>query len=67
MVAPRLSLLLILLQVSPLTWRSHHRAVGDFADEPCPHLGVGLPVYEPGFVPLAVFDGSFASKLTKIK
>ena len=56
-----------LLQVSPLTWRSHHLAADNHSKEASPHLGVGLPVYEPGFAPLAVFDGSFASKLAKIK
>ena len=30
------------------------------------HLGVAMPVYEPGFTPLAIFDGSFRSSLQRI-
>jgi len=53
------------LQVSPLVWRAHH-----LGPEPPAateeHLGVALPVYEPGFTPLAIFDGSFRSSLQRI-
>ena len=32
-----------------------------------PHLGLATPVYEPGYVPLAVYDGSFRSRLLRIR
>lgn len=62
------------LQTSPLTWRCRNgttaagpKSEAEARPEAGGHLGVGLPTYEPGFAPSAVFEGSFSSKLTGIK
>lgn len=54
------------LQVSPLHWRAHHLGSEQPPVEEEEHLGVALPVYEPGFTPLAIFDGSFRSSLQRV-
>ena len=55
-----------LLQTSPLTWASHH--TGPPAEPPAEYLGIAVPVYEPGFLPMQLFsgDGILESKLQRI-
>ena len=55
-----------LLQTSPLTWASHH--TGPPAEPPAEYLGIAVPVYEPGFLPMQLLagDGILESKLQRI-
>ena len=55
-----------LLQTSPLTWASHH--TGPAAEPSSEYLGIAVPVYEPGFLPMQLFsgDGILESKLQRI-